>query len=571
MAEELDSIQSLLRQAHSDAPGLQALSPEEEAARKEQEEEKFRAAVAKFKADVLADKAIGRRIRKFRREGFYAIRPWQWAAMAILIPAILAGTIWGVNRASNATRANLALNRGLNAVYAGDAIGGLEEMRVALSLGARPAETLINFARALQDIGDQEGAMNLFDRAIAAAADEQDLGLIAAGAVGAGNIHLANGKLEEAERRAQAVLALDARQRDGLILHGRVLLAHGRFEEAAEAFVNSIERNPNSLMPRWYLRETYLRWGRVQAARDQEDYLMLARPSGDENIETLTGYADLLVRQNRLAEAEKVLLDVLSRQRQPSPNILVSLGYLAVENVEYERARDFAQQAIEVAPQSAAGYILSSEIHYFNGEGREALEDIHKALDLEPNSAKANYNMGCIMLFDLNMIPQALDHFRKSVANGFDGPFLHYNIGICRYLLRDASGALQSYALVPPAIAATADARWALANAHLAANEPDTAMALYKGLGDARERDPALANNIGVALELAGDSMAAVQQYWAALKIARDPSNADSVAQANIQRQIMGVRLTDPWEAMHRGVPLRVRGVHVPGRARRTL
>lgn len=571
MAEELDSIQSLLRQAHSDAPGLQPLSPEEEQAQKEQEEEKFRAAVAKFVADVTADPAIRRRIRKFRREGLYAVRPWQWVTMAVTIPTVLVLSIWAINRASNATRSNLAISRGLNAVYEGDPITGLQQMTEALRLGARRPETILQFARALSDIGDPEGAMKLFDEAIAAAADEQDLGLLALGAVGAGNIHMASGKMDEAERRAQVVLKIDPRQRDALILHGRVLLAQGRFSEAAEAFVNSLERNPNSLTPRWYLRETYLKWGRVQAARDQEDFLLLARPSGDEDIETLTGYADLLVRANRLAEAEAVLLDVLKRRLRPNPNILVSLGYLAVENDEYEKAMDYSRQAIDVAPQAASGYILQSEIHYFNGKGREAIEAARKALELEPTNGKALYNMGCMMLYDLHMFPQALEHFRRSTASGFDGPFVHYNIGVCLYLLEQPQAALASFALVPPAIAATADARWTLANAHLAAGEPDTALVLYATLKEARERDPALANNIGVAREIAGDSTAAMEQYWAALRLAREPAQADSVAQTNIQRLIVGSPTREAWPVMHRGIPLRVRGVAVPGRTRSAL
>lgn len=571
MTEELDSIQSLLRQAHSDAPGLQPLSPEEEQAQKEQEEEKFRAAVAKFVADVANDPVIRRRIRKFRREGIYAIRPWQWVTMAVTIPTVLILTIWAINRASNATRSNLAISRGLNAVYDGDPITGLQQMTEALRLGARRAETILQFARALADIGDQEGAMRLFDEAIAAAANEQDLGLLALGAVGAGNIHLANGKIDEAERRAQVVLKIDPRQRDALILYGRVLLAQGRFSEAAEAFVNSLERNPNSLTPRWYLRETYLKWGRVQAARDQEDFLLLARPSGDEDIETLTGYADLLVRANRLAEAEAVLLDVLKRRLRPNPNILVSLGYLAVENNEYEKAMDYSRQAIDIAPQAASGYILQSEIHYFNGKGREAIEAARKALELEPTNGKALYNMGCMMLYDLHMFSQALEHFRRATANGFDGPFVHYNIGVCLYLLKQPRAALASFALVPPAIAATADARWTLANTYLAAGEPDTALAIYSTLKEVRERDPALANNIGVARELAGDSTAALEQYWAAVRLARNPAQADSVAQSNIQRLIMGSLTREAWPVMHRGIPLRVRGVSVPGRMRSAL
>lgn len=571
MTDELDSIQSLLKQAHSDAPGLQALSPEEEQAQREAEEEKFRAAIAKFRADVEADPAIRRRVRKFRREGLYAIRPWQWATMAVTVPTLLAVTAWGVNQASNATRANLAINRGLAAVYAGEPLNGLEEMNRALSLGAKRAETILMFARALVEIGDEDGAMRLFDEVVRVAAEEQDLGLLAMGAVGAGNIQLENGRIDEAERRAQAVLAMDARQRDALILRGRVLLIQGRFEEAAEAFVNSLERNPNSLTPRWYLRETYLRWGRTQAARDQEDYLLLARPSGDEDLETLTGYADLLVRQNRLQEAEAVLLSVLARQQKPNPNILVSLGYLAIENDDYEKAKDYSRQAIEVAPHAAAGYLLQSEIHYFNGDGRSALDDTRKALDLEPNNSKALYNLGCIMLYDLDMIPQALEHFRRAAANGFDGPFLSYNIGLCQYLLRRPAEALASFREVTPAITTTPDARWTLANTHLAAGEPDTAIAIYRSLLDARDRDATLANNIGVALELKGDTAGALEQYWAALRMARTPAEADSVAQVNVQRQIMGTRMEDPWDAMHRAVPRRVRGIYMPGRIRRTL
>lgn len=571
MADELDSIQSLLKQAHSDAPGLVAVSPEEEAEVQRLEVEKFRAAVVRFKAEVSANRAIRKRVLKFRREGLYAVRPWQWIVLAITVPALLGLGAWGVNRASLVTRSNLAINRGLTEVYAGRADAGLLEMRTAINLGADPATTLLKFGLALKDIEHFDAAIQFLDQAAGSADKQNDLSLMATAAVGAGGIFLKDGKLEEAARRAESVLSIDPRQRDALILKGRVLLVQGRYDEAAEAFVNSIERNPNSLMPRYYLRETYLKWGKVQAARDQEDYLLLARPAGDEDLETLTGYADLLVRQNRLVEAEQVLLDVLSHQRQPTPNILVSLGYLAVENGDLTRAATFAKQAVEFAPQSPLGYILRSEIHYFNGEGREAIADVRKALTIEPNNSKALYNLGCIMLYDLNMIPQALSNLERALANGFDGPFLHYNIGVCQYLLRRPKEALTAYALVPEAVSMTADARWTIANAFLLDGQADTALKFYHELEITREHDPALINNIGVAFEVRGESTAALTQYWRAIRSVLNPAQADTIAQHNIERGIMGKPLTDPWLVMHTTVPLRVKGVLIRGRGRRGL
>lgn len=571
MTDQFDSIQSLLRQVQADPTAAPKIESAEEAAQREADEaEKVRQAIQKFKEEVIADPAVLKRLKRFRREGLYAIRPWQWVTIIVGTPVAIFLLFYFIRLFSDVTRSNMAIRSGLTAIYAGEPATGIEQLQTALRLGSEPALTRLRFATALADMGHGDSATFLFDESAKDALEAGDVGTMAAAACGAAEIFLERNNLEEAVQRVNAVLTVDPRQREALIFFGRILLQMTRYDEAEEAFIKSIERNPSSLSPRWYLRETYLRQGKMVEAREQEDYLLLARPSGDEDIPTLTGYADLLAGMGKYLEAEIALLQILRSTRRPMPDIMVSLGHLAIEKQDFEGAAVYADSAVLIAPGRPEGYVLRAEISYHFGRGREAISDLEKALTLAPRHPAALYTMGCILLYDLRMYENARNHFRRAEMNGFDGPFLHYNIGVSEYYLMRPREALTAFHQMPDYLKGNTDALWTIANASLLAGDFDTAVTIYRNLAEQRDNDPLLTTNLGVTEELLGDTLAAMNRYWAAMSMAKTPEEADTLAQTNINRMIAGRPIANPRDAIHSDVPLRLRGVpsvHYGGRS----
>jgi tetratricopeptide (TPR) repeat protein len=570
VSKSFDSIQSLLKQVHSESDGMpQIESPEETAEKARIEAEKRLAALQKFREDCLTNREVVRRLKRFRREGVYAIRPWQWAAILIGTPLIIFLAGYFLHLFSSVTRSNVAIFEGTRLIYSGKPDEGYPRLLKALDLGADPAKTLLRFGTAFMDMDASDSAAWCLDRAVAEARTANDVSTVATATVRLGELYLATMRPDQALQCANSVLAIDIKHRDALILMGRVYLAQSRLDDAEAAFINSIERNPNSLMPRHYLRETYSRTGDRKKTREQEEFLRLARPAGDEDIPTLVTHAGLLVSSGRLNEAEAVLLSILRMQQRPRPDILVSLGHLALEKEDIGGARTYADSAVEALPTMTDALVLKSEIAYYEGRVKEAITTLRSVLALDPLHPRAQYDIGCIMLYDLGLYPQALAAFRGAVATGFSGTFLWYNIGVCEYLLRRPEAALEAFTRMPDFVAKNADARWTIANAALLDRQTDTALAIYTELRLAREKDPALENNIGVAQELRGESIAALGRYWSAIRMSPTPATADTVAAANIDRMMRGRPASDPWQAMHSEVPLRLRGVLRQGRNRR--
>lgn len=562
MAKEFDSIQSLLKQVHGhgDAKGPAPVEISQEE-RIRDEEAKLRAAVAKFKDDILADKGLQKRLQKFRREGIYAIRPIQWVGIVIGLPLIVAIGIYSVHFASSVTRSNLAIKRGVEQIYADNVSPAMANLDQALALGAAKGATLLKFARALRDVGYKDSAVQLFDRAGDVGRQTGDYGTMVEAASGAGEILLEMSRFEDAEERVHPIIRIDPKERQPLLIQGRIYFAQSRFAEAEQSFINSLERNPVSLTPRFYLRETYLKMGRLEDARQQEEFLLYTRPSGDEDFNTLIGYGDLMIRQGMLDEAEKILVRVLNESRRALPQIMVTLGHLAIEKQDLAKAELYADSAVTAAPNDPNGYILRSELHYHYGRGREALADLNKALSLDPLNAKALYNMGSILFYDLGMTHQALAHFHRSIEQGFDGPYIWYNIGTAHLLLKNAHEAAKAYEKMRPSLMNSNDVKWAMGNAYLLDHQSDTALAIFKELRATREDDPGLENNIGVLNEVMGETAAAQKQYWRAINSSKEEGR-DTIALENINRLLAGRPPSNLWQAIHLDVPLKPRGLN---------
>ena len=563
MTDNLDSIQSLLQQVHD---GHDAVIPTEaEISAKEAEEaERIKNAVLKFKQEVLSDPKILKRVKKYRREGIYAIKPWQWTAIIVGAPIFLAMLVYFIHLFSNVTRSNMAMRDGLKLIYSRHPDEALPLMNKAIELGSEPAVTFLRFGMALADMEYTDSAIQLLDSSMKMAIEKRDMTTMALAASKSAELFLGEKKHEEALSRLKAVLDLAPRERNALLIYGRILIEQSRYEDAEKAFIASIERNPNSLMPRWYLRQAYQLQGKTVEAREQEDYLLMARPAGDENFETLTGYAELLVNYGRGDEAEKILMKLLASTLKPMPDVMVTLGYLSLEKQDYAAARTFADSSIAIAPWFANSYVLRSVINYHDGNGRDAIRDVDKALSLDPLNAYALYTKGSILLYDLGMYSEALRYLYRAEKSGYDGMFLYYNLGAAEYYTKNSKSAILNYDKLAPFMKGNIDIQYARANAYLLDRQLDTAQKIYDKLFSEQTRNVTLMNNIALINELKGDTVAALNLYWKASQTARRLEDADTVALKNIARIINGEVVNDIWSAMHSEIVMRPRGVADP-------
>ncbi len=143
---------------------------------------------------------------------------------------------------------------------------------------------------------------------------------------------LAAGDARGAEEASRMALRLDPFDTDALEARALTLQQQGKYEEAASALQEAIERDPNNYFP-------YLLLGNVQLAMDDPDAAVETYRDVLELNPKATSASIYLARtlldQNRMQEAKKEYLK-LEREGRVSDEVLYNLGRIEVRTGEPE-------------------------------------------------------------------------------------------------------------------------------------------------------------------------------------------------------------------------------------------
>ncbi len=115
------------------------------------------------------------------------------------------------------------------------------------------------------------------------------------------------------------------------------------------------------------------------------------------------------------------LLLKIKKSTPDSPEVLQSLGIIALETDEPSQAINYLQQAVQIAPDLAEIWNLLGGALNADGHMTNAIEALERAVSLKPNYAKAHFNLAMI-LFHGRMIDKADYHFKQALA-GMLGDF----------------------------------------------------------------------------------------------------------------------------------------------------
>lgn len=101
----------------------------------------------------------------------------------------------------------------------------------------------------------------------------------------------------------------------------------------------------------------------------------------------LQGYANALIRANKLAEAEPLLIEAENANPYHSPT-LVDFGRLYERRGDRRTAEDYYRQAVEVDPNNSFAYYTLAQLLYHEGETTEAYECAKAAIATKPLDAR---------------------------------------------------------------------------------------------------------------------------------------------------------------------------------------
>ncbi|MEM6548108.1 MAG: tetratricopeptide repeat protein [Pseudomonadota bacterium] len=125
--------------------------------------------------------------------------------------------------------------------------------------------------------------------------------------------------------------------------------------------------------------------------------------AGKDPAEVRKAHLDSLFAQ--LADAdnpnwERVQGQIWSTWREsgsPSMNLLLNRASRAMENKAYDRALDFLDDLVRLAPDFAEAWNMRATVHFLTGSYGRSMADIERTLALEPRHFGAMAGLGIIL------------------------------------------------------------------------------------------------------------------------------------------------------------------------------
>lgn len=151
----------------------------------------------------------------------------------------------------------------------------------------------------------------------------------------------------------------------------------GRHEDALRAVERALELSPNKQQILFLLAETHLNLGGVKRAYD---LVKIAYESAPEYQKAVQNFATMSIINGLSDEAEKALIKFFGTALVADQQLVNA--YARVGN--YERVRDIWLEFIRKDPQNVQYHINLAATYMELGERREAINEIEKAIELNP-------------------------------------------------------------------------------------------------------------------------------------------------------------------------------------------
>lgn len=236
------------------------------------------------------------------------------------------------------------------------------------------AWTLVALGKALQNQGQWENAIQIWERALAGfpdfvpALEALARAAIIQGRFGVAEEYLARARRSQPDNPELAILAsrLDYERRD----------LESAFAELEK--VDSAGLEPSAQL-KLLEQLTYLDL--------KEDALRLFRRLELPPNQMLEA-VNHLIRASLFEEAESYL------KSHPSPYALALLGKLYSEQLRFDEARQVLEKLLEADPQAWSAHFFLGQVYTNAGEGERAIEVLQKALQAEPSNVNILYHLG---------------------------------------------------------------------------------------------------------------------------------------------------------------------------------
>jgi protein O-GlcNAc transferase len=307
------------------------------------------------------------------------------------------------------------------------------ELEVAHAGDPEESSATLNLARAYEQAGHNEKALNLFETTA-----QYSAGLTPEGWYAYAQLLLAGNDLQKA--RAIMAVATEAYPRDALLQDtlGVVMAKQQDYATAEEHFRQAVELDPAMAEPHFHLGTALLLEKQPAQAIAELKTAAGLRP-GDAAIglalgRALTGEGQDAAAVGALQQALKVV--DASAPRDTALDIKYALAVALQNTGRNQEALPLFEEAAAERPADAATLTNLGLALVQLGKAKEALPYYDKALALQPNDWILQQDVGVAYLqqSDLN---HAIEHFLTALTIDPQNAQLHYDLGLA-YKLKDS-------------------------------------------------------------------------------------------------------------------------------------
>ncbi len=218
------------------------------------------------------------------------------------------------------------------------------------------------------------------------------------------------------------------------------LIYHEKYH-SAEIALHAILQNDINNEEAWYLlTQTYLEQHKVKAIKDslaKAPQALLDRPLLHASL------GQILMQENNITDAKQKFDLALKQTKEKDPAILTSVAkaYIDTKDADAGYAIELLEKAIKRDKKNPELYVLLGDAYSKLSNGSDAYSSYQKALNVDPNYARASYRLGKIFTAQKN--PVYMQYFNEAIAaDSLYAPAL-YEIYYHYYFRRDASKAIE--------------------------------------------------------------------------------------------------------------------------------
>lgn len=185
------------------------------------------------------------------------------------------------------------------------------------------------------------------------------------------------------------------------------------YPDAIKWLEKSVEFDPNNADAWYYLGRTYYSSARLSEARRAFLQLLQLEPHDMRAENNLGLILETEGRSEAAADAYRQAIAWQKENLKPSEQPYVNLGSLLMEQGQTKEALEPLQKAVELAPGSAYCHLKLGVEYHKAGQLENAQRELEKATQLEPESATAHYQLGRLYK-DIHSTDRAQAEFNRA-------------------------------------------------------------------------------------------------------------------------------------------------------------